>query len=337
MDALREQVPELKYICPRGQLGGFGNDNNVGRNAKVGNYSVYGDYPDLTQIEKLDINVGRFINDHDIEQRRKICVIGQKLVEDLYAPDEEVIGSYIKINGVYFLVVGTFTSSKQGNEAIKDLSTVYIPFTTFQKVFNWGENIGWFALSVKPGFDPYEVEMKIKKVLMARHLLHPDDTRAVGSFNAATESAKFNNLFAGLNFVILIVGMGTLFAGGIGVMNIMLISVAERTKEIGIRKAMGATPANIIGMIVSEAVLITFLSGFIGMACGIGLLELADYMVGVPVQGADEEPSFFRRPEIQSGTAIFSVVVLIVIGTFAGWYPAQRAVNIDPIKALRTE
>lgn len=335
--ALKEQVPELKYVCPRGQLGGYGSDNNVSRNATVGNYTVCGDYPEYIHVQKLKMTEGRFLNYNDINNRKKVCVIGQTLVDELYTEGEEIIGSYIKVQGVFFQVIGTFTTTKQGNEAIGDLKTLYIPFTTFQRVFNWGDIVGWFALSVKPGYDPYEVEQKVKKVLLSRHNISPEDTRAVGSFNAATESAKFSTLFLGINAIILIVGMGTLFSGGIGVMNIMLISVAERTKEIGIRKAMGATPGNILGMVVSEAMVITLISGFIGLAFGIGLIDLLDYLVGVPVQGPESEPSFFRRPEINAGVAIFSVVVLLVIGILAGLYPAAKAVRIDPIKALRTE
>lgn len=337
IDALKEQVPELLYVCPKAQLGGYGSDNNVSRNATVGNYTVCGDYPEFIHIQKLVIQQGRFLNYNDINNQKKVCVIGQTLVDELYAEGEEIIGSYIKVQGVFFQVIGTFTTTKQGNEAIGDLKTLYIPFTTFQRVFNWSDIVGWFALSVKPGYDPYEVEQKVKKVLLSRHNISPEDMRAVGSFNAATVSAKFSILFTGIKLIILIVGMGTLFSGGIGVMNIMLISVAERTKEIGIRKAMGATPGNILGMIVSEAMVITLISGFIGLAFGIGLIDLLDYVIGVPVQGPNSDPSFFRRPEINAGVAIFSVVVLLVIGVLAGLYPAAKAVRIDPIKALRTE
>ncbi len=335
--AIKEQVPELKYVCPRAQLGGYGEENSVGRNVKMGNYTVCGDYPDYIHIQKFDIEQGRFLNDLDVSERRKVCVIGQKLVEELYTPDEEILGSYIKVQGVFFKVVGTFKTMKQGNEAIEEQRTLFIPFTTFQRVFNWGENVGWFALSVKPGYDPDAVEMKVKKILLGRHSIHPDDLRAVGSFNAASEAAKFGNLFLGIDFVILVLGTGTLIAGGIGVMNIMLISVAERTKEIGIRKAMGATPSNILGMIVSESILLTLLSGCLGLAVGVILISITDYVVGVPVASDDGDPSLFRRPEIDSGTAIFSIIVLVVIGTLAGWYPARRAVRIDPITALRTE
>ncbi|CAN5142596.1 ABC transporter permease [soil metagenome] len=335
--ALKEQVPELKYVCARGQLGGYGEENSVGRNKKMGNYTVTGDYPDYIHIQKLLITEGRFINDFDITQRRKVCIIGQTLAEELYEPGEVVMGSYIKVQGIYFQVVGVFNTQRQGQDAIQERRSVFVPFSTFQRVFNWGEKLGYFALSVREGFNPQEVEMKVKKILLARHNINPNDLRAIGSFNAASESAKFSNLFLGINFVIMVLGTGTLIAGGIGVMNIMLISVAERTKEIGIRKAMGATPGNIIGMIVSESILLTLLSGMIGLSIGVIIISLTDYYIGVPTQGADGEPSLFRRPEIESGTAIFSVIVLVIIGTLAGWYPARRAARVDPITALRTE
>lgn len=155
--ALKTQVPELKYICPRGQLGGYGGENSVGRNNKMGNYTVAGDVPDYIHIQKFKIQQGRFLNDLDMEQRRKVCVIGTQLVKELYAPGEEILGSYIKVQGMYFQVVGVFETAKQGHEAIQEQSTLFIPFSTFQRVFNWGEYVGWFALSVRPGHDPQAV------------------------------------------------------------------------------------------------------------------------------------------------------------------------------------
>ena len=335
--AVTQQVPELQHICPRMQLGGFGSDNNVGRGNKTGSYSIYGDYPDFVYIQLLDIKKGRFINPNDMAEKRKVCAIGEMVVQELFKPDEDPIGKYIKIQGVYFKVVGILGTNKQGNEGMEDLTSIFIPFTTCQQAFNWGDKFGWFALSVKPGFNSQVIENKVKDVLKAQHTIHPDDSRAIGSFNAAGTSQKFSNLFLGINFLVSVVGIGTLFAGGVGVMNIMLITVNERTKEIGIRKAMGATPTSIIGMIVQEAVFLTFVAGFMGLALGVLVLNGVDALVGEPTPGMGEEPVFFMHPEIGLPAAIFSISVLLVIGLLSGLYPAIKAVRVDPIKALRTE
>lgn len=336
-EALKAQVPELKYICPRMQLGGYGSENNIGRKDKAGSYSVYGDYPDFIHIQLLDIRQGRFINKADIEDRRKVCVLGEFVVQELFKPGEDPIGDYIKIQGVYFKVVGVFNTNKSGNEAVKDLSSIYIPFTTFQQAFNWGDKLAWFALSVKKGFDSNLAEEKVKEVLRTRHRVNPDDDRALGSFNAARESAKFKRLFGGINFILLIVGVGTLFGGGVGVMNIMLITITERTKEFGIRKAMGATPWTIISMVMQESIFITFLAGFIGLAFGVATINLMDWLAGVPETAGERQFTFFLHPQVQLETAIFSVVALLLVGLFAGFYPSLKATWIDPIKALRTE
>ena len=340
-EALRTQVPELEYICPRMQLGGFGEGNNVSRGIKTGNYSVYGDMPEFRHIQLLDMRIGRFLNPKDIVDKRKVCVIGQMVAQELFEPGEDPIGQYIKVQGVYFKVVGIFGTNKQGREALNDLTSIFIPFSTFQQAFNWGTRLGWYALSVKQGYNSIEVEKKVKSVLMAQHKVNPEDDRAVGSFNAAKESEKFDRLFFGINALIAMVGLGTLFAGGVGVMNIMLITVNERTKEIGIRKAMGATPWSILSMIMQEAVFITFMSGFLGLALGILTLEGVNMLIGEPAPptagGGRGDMTFFLHPEVGFNTAMFAISVLLVIGILAGLYPSLKAVSINPIKALRTE
>lgn len=338
IEALKREVPELKYICPRMQLGGFGSDNNVGRGSKTGSYSIYGDYPEFIHVQLLNLTQGRFINKLDLAEKRKVCAIGEIVVRELFAPGEDPIGKYIKVQGVYFKVIGVFGTNKQGNEAMQDLTSIFIPFTTCQQAFNWGDKFGWFALSVFPQFSSELVEAKVKDVLKAQHSINPADDRAVGSFNAASTSQRFSNLFLGISFLVSVVGIGTLFAGGVGVMNIMLITVNERTKEIGIRKAMGATPFSIISMIVQEAVFLTFVAGFIGLGLGVLTLNGVDALIGDPTTGAPGgEPVFFLHPEIGLPAAVFSIIVLLVIGLLSGLYPATKAVRIDPIKALRTE
>lgn len=340
-EALKTQVPELEYICPRLQLGGWGQGNNVSRGMRSGDYSVYGDYPEFRHIQLLDMRQGRFVNHLDIEEKRKICVIGQMVAQELFTPGEDPIGQYIKIQGVYYKVVGIFGTNKSGREAINDLTSIYVPFSTFQQAFNWGDKLAWYAVSVRQGFNSIEVEKKVKSVLMVQHKVNPEDSRAIGGFNAAKESEKFNKLFMGISFIIALVGLGTLFAGGVGVMNIMLITVNERTKEIGIRKAMGATPWSVLSMIMQEAVFITIMSGFFGLALGVLTLEGVNLLIGEPgppsVGGGRGNMTFFLHPEVGFNTAMFAITVLIIIGILAGLYPSLKAVRIDPIKALRTE
>ncbi len=333
-EAIKAQVPEVDIVAPRIQLGGWRDANNVSRKEKKGNFQVMGDYPEYRSIEVLEILQGRYINHNDLAEKTKVCVLGEQVMAELFQPDENPVGDYIKIKGVYFQVVGTFKSLKsQGEEADHDRRTIFIPYTTFQRAFNFGDKLGWFALTSASGVSAAVAEEKVKQVLYARHKISPDDMRAIGSFNAEEEAKRFMGLFTGIRIFIWLVGLGTLVAGAIGVSNIMLIVVTERTREIGIRKAMGATPASIISMIMQESVFLTFLAGWFGLAAGVGLLELANYLM--IKSGADT--SFFLSPGIEFASAITATVILIITGALAGLMPAMRAVSINPIAALRSD
>jgi putative ABC transport system permease protein len=315
-------------------LGGYGKGNNVSRNDKNGNYSVYGDYPSFRYIQNVAMVKGRFINEADLDDKRKVCVIGQQVYKELFKPTEDPIGSYINIQGIYFKVIGMFRSQKRGQEALQDMSTIFTPFTTFQQAYNLGDDLHWFALTTAPGADPDSAEAKVKRVLQKQHDISPNDDRAVGAFNAQVEAKKFQGLFSGIRAFIWVVGLGTLLAGGVGISNIMLIVVTERTKEIGIRKALGASPLSIISMIVQESVFITFLAGATGMIGGVGILAVLDYFVShAPKDGN----MFFASPVVNFWVAVYATLILLVIGVLAGLMPAIKAVNINPIKALRTD
>ncbi len=328
-----KQLNELDVVSPRMQLGGFQNGNNISRKNKSGNYQVMGDYPDFLKIQALNITNGRFLNPLDIKDSRKVCVIGQQVYKELFEPGEDPVGDYIKIQGVYFGIVGMFTSMKKGDEADRDGQTIFIPFTTFQQAFNRGDRFDWFAITTADGVDAEMAEKKVKTVLASQHKINPEDTRAIGAFNAQKETDKFNGLFAGIGAFIWIVGLGTLIAGAVGVSNIMLIVVSERTKEIGLRKALGAKPIAIISMIVQESVLLTTLAGYFGLVFGVGILEGVNYLM----VEYDMESAFFSNPEVDFSVAVWATVVLIVAGAFAGFMPAVRAASINPIEALRTE
>lgn len=334
--ALVDNIPEIQYIAPRLQgwsRGGNSGDNNVIRGERTGSFNIQGDYPEINYIDPVNITMGRFINDIDIGELRKVAVIGLSVFQEMFEPDENPIGEYIQIKGVYFKIIGMFQSRKNDQQAERENQAIYIPFTTLQKVYNYGDMVGWYSMTARDDIRVEVVENKAKELLKQRHSIHPDDTRAVGSFNMDQEWSKMTNLFTGIRGLVWIVGIGTLLAGVIGVSNIMLIVVKERTKEIGIQRAIGAAPSLIITQIIVEAVFLTTVAGYFGLAIGVGLLELINY--GLSTSGADS--NMFTNPSVDFGKAIWALTILVISGVFAGLIPAQRAISIKPIDALRDE
>jgi putative ABC transport system permease protein len=331
--ALKDNIPEIEYIAPRLQGWGGEGNNNVVRGDRTGGFNIQGDYPEINIIDPVNITSGRFINDIDIKDKRKVAVIGTRVVNELFIPDENPIGEYIQIQGVYFQVIGMFKSKKNDQQADHENQAIYIPFTTLQKVYNYGDMVGWYSITAKENIPVTLVEQKAKELLRQRHTIHPDDDRAVGSFNLEQEWNKMTNLFKGIRGLVWIVGIGTLLAGVIGVSNIMLIVVKERTKEIGIQRAIGATPANIINQIIIESVFLTAFAGYFGLALGVGLLELLNYILN----SSGAEATMFSNPEVDFNAAMKALGILVISGVFAGLIPAKRAVSIKPIDALRDE
>lgn len=325
---IREKVPELQYLSP--MLFGGSNDKNVVRGEKGGSYQVKGCYPEYDLIEKSKIISGRYINDIDIAENRKVCIIGERVYEVLFQTGEDAIGKLVKVNGIYFQVIGV--ARKMSNASIGGSTdeSVILPFSTMQKAFNQGNIIHFLGATSRPGVKVKVVEDKIKETLKSVHQISPDDKEAISSANIEDQFTMFNNLFIGIQALIWIVGLGTLLAGAIGVSNIMLVTVRERTKEIGIRRALGATPQNIIGQVLTESVVLTVLAGIGGIVLGVGLLSA----VGVALSQGDQ---FFKDPQIGFGMAVGSLTILLIIGTFAGSIPAQRAMMIKPIEAIREE
>lgn len=335
IQALRDNIPEIEYLSPK--LQGWSREdgsNNTIRKDKVGAFSIFGDYPQWNKIDPMDIIEGRFINEIDIRDKRKVAIIGTRVRELLFEPDEDPIGEYIQIQGVYFQVVGVFvplnTNINFGGE--KEQS-IFIPFTTLQKTYNYGDVVGWFSITSIDNVPASEVEEKTMKFLAQRHSIHPDDEEAFGHFNLEENFEQMRGLFAGISGLIWIVGIGTLLAGVIGISNIMLVIVKERTKEIGIQRAIGATPWNVMSQIVVESVFLTTIAGYVGLVIGVGLVEAINY--ALIEFGADNE--MFKRPEVDFNVALTSLVILILAGALAGLIPARRAVRIKPIDALRTE
>lgn len=334
IQVLKDNIEELELLSPRLEGNDHRSGNNVVRNDKAGAFSLFGDYPEWNLIDPANIVQGRFINATDIEQKRKVAVIGKRVLEILFEKDEDPLGKYIRINGIYFQVVGVFTPKNANiNFGGDKEQSIHMPFTTMQQAFNYGDIVGWFAMTSKPGVEVNVVERKAIKILKERHKVAPEDDRAIGFFNLAKEFKQMTGLFGGISALIWVVGIGTLLAGVIGISNIMLVIVKERTKEIGIMRALGASPGYIIMQIISESVFLTTLAGYAGMVFGILLIELIDRNLPPP-SGRD---TMFLHPTIDFQVALTALVILVFAGVIAGLIPARKAVSMKPIDALRYE
>ena len=335
IDAIKREVDGLLYVSPRNQLGGFRGSNNVVRGTKTGAYNVYGDYPEFILQQPMDILQGRFINYGDIEAKRKIAVIGEGVIRELYAPGEEVLGSYIKVQGVNFLVVGVYKSiSNMGGDAEESQKQLFIPFTTFQQAFNYGDIVGWMTITANDNTPITDVKENIFELLKNRHTVDPTDERAIGHFDLYKEFKKINGLFWILEVVSYFVGGLILFSGVIGIINIMLIIVKERTQEIGIRRALGATPAVIIKQILTESVVLSLVAGMAGIIFA-SLVLLGVNFALEQAPNANEIP--IVNPSVSFFVVLIALHILVVAGLLAGLIPAITAIKVKPIDALRTE
>ena len=329
--ALR-QLDEIEFMSPRIMMGGRRGGGVVKYGGKVGSFGVAGDSPDFQFVQTPVMMAGRFLDDLDIAERRKVAVIGKGVVEQLYPPGANPIGTYIEVSGVYFQVVGVFDTRQTGEQADRTINSIHVPFTTFQQAFNTGDRVHFFAITGKPHVSASALEQAIRKLLAERHKVHPDDEMAIGSWNAGEMFGKMQALALVINLVLGVAGLMTLAAGVVGVSNIMLISVRERTKELGVRKALGATPFVIVRMIVSEAIVLTVISGYLGMVAGVAVIEAWNWIL--PKLGEDLP---FGPAVISLGVAGAAGAVLVVFGALAGVIPAYHAAKIQPVEALRTE
>lgn len=332
--ALKAALPDLLYVSPRNQLGDFNGSNNVVRGTKTSAFTIYGDYPELIKQQPMDIIKGRFVNQQDITDRRKVAVIGKGVISELYGKEEEAIGSYVKINGINFMVVGVYNSKQQGGNAEQEQKNIFIPFTTFQQAFNYGDKVGWMALTAKDETSITDLKPKILEIIKALHSVNPTDERAVGNFDLYEQFNKVQSLFSILKIIAYFVGTLVLISGVIGISNIMLIVVKERTKEIGIRRALGATPAAIRGQILAESIFLTIISGMLGIAVATGIIALLNMALDSMPPGND---TMFANPSVDLGVVFVALIILVGSGLLAGFIPAQTAINVKPVDALRTE
>jgi putative ABC transport system permease protein len=303
---------------------GEGNKTLVYKN-KNGSFFTRSCMPDHDYLENCKIVEGRFVNNNDIDQVRKVAVIGLPVQEALFVK-ENPIGKYISVDGIPFKVIGTFTDPGRG-----DNDRIYIPVSTMQRAFNGQNklNVIWLSTGDATIEAGNSLADEIKNELARKYQFDPNDANAINVYNNSVEYERIMNMLNGIKLFVWIIGIGTLIAGIVGVSNIMMIAVKERTKEIGVRKAIGATPSSIIGMIIMESVLITSVAGYLGLMAGVGILELAKKFM---------PPSdFFLNPEVNFNIAIAATVLLIIAGGCAGLFPALRAAHINPVIALRDE
>jgi len=333
VEAIKQNVPNLRFVSPRNNLGGYRGSNNVVRGLNTGAFSVYGDYPEFIEQQPMDITLGRFLNYSDINDKRKVAVIGSGVHKTLYDPNEEVVGSYIKINGVSFMVIGIYKKKSNNGDQEEAQKEIFIPFTSFSQAFNMGDRVGWMAITAEDGSSITGLKQQVFDIIKNRHSIHPDDDRAIGHFDLYEEFSKINGLFIALNFVAYFVGILVLLSGIIGISNIMLIVVKERTKEIGIRRAIGATPWSIRSQILLESIFLTIISGMAGIALASGLIALANNIL----DGMDTSDMMFLNPSVNIGVVLVALTILIVSGLLAGLIPAQTAIKVKPVDALRTE
>ncbi len=332
---IRKKAQSVEYISP--MLFGGGGERNIVNGKKSGSYGTRGVYPAHFKIEQQHVLNGRLFNDLDIDNYRKVCIIGKEVYETLFQPNEDPIGQYIRVNGIYFQVVGVIRPKSRASIGGDVESTVFLPFSTMQRAFNQGDNVHFLGCTAKSGYPASVTEEEVKAIIKAAHDVSPTDEKALGSFNIEKEFQMFNNLFVGVDVLIWIVGLGALFSGIIGISNIMLVTVKERTREIGVRRAIGAKPSTIMKQILSESLMLTAIAGIGGMLFGVGILEIIHSSMQNATAASDGEPTMFLPPFVTFSTAIASLIIITVSGVFAGLMPALRALKIKAIDAIRDE
>jgi putative ABC transport system permease protein len=301
-------------------------NNTVTYGKFYGNYELCNVNPDNQYIDEFTIVQGRYLNEVDIKELRKVAVIGKKAFNELFR-GKPALGKYIKISSVPYLVVGVFDAKQD-----RDNNRIYMPITTSQMVFNQGKKVEDISFTVSniSADESQSLETEIRKQYSKRHHFDPDDKQALNIYNNFKEYNQFQTLFNSIQIFIWIIGIGTIIAGIVGVSNIMLIVVRERTREIGIRKAIGASPFSVVAQVMSEAIIITTVAGYVGLVLGVGLLEILRPLF-------NNVDSFFLNPEANFKVAVSATLILIISGTLAGLIPARRAASVKPIEALRDE
>jgi putative ABC transport system permease protein len=320
IEAVKKQIKGIQYVVPRNIR-----TVQVTHEFRSVNEGVYGDYPLLDKVQKKKLVDGRFINQTDIEKRRKVCVLEEMIYKQLFDEDEDPIGQYLVINNINFRIVGMYKKDNMGGGP---QGGIHIPFSTFRQVFNTGDRIGWIMITGKPEYDIAQIESDTKLLLKTLHGVHPEDNKAFGSFNLGEMFQKATGFIYGIEFLTWFVGIATLIAGVFAIGNILLIIVKERTGEIGVRRALGATPWEIKRQIILESVFLTSLAGSLGIIMGGLTLYIVDRFFS---------SDFLLNPTVSIPVILLAVLILVTLGTLIGLIPAQIATQKKPIDALREE
>lgn len=329
--SIRQQIPGISSISSEINMSSVSSTISVTAGAKTGSFGVLGVADKFFSIkEKMQFNDGRRLDPLDAEENRKVVVIGTKVSERLFKKESEAIGKEININGISFKVIGLFYD--KGNRG-RMSERLYVPMSAFKKAFGGGQTVSVISLRAESGVDSIKLEENILNLLRLRHSISPDDINAIYTANKARNAQQSRETFTGLNIFIWMVGIGTLLAGIVGVSNIMIITVKERTREIGIRKALGARPGVIVFNLLMESALVTSVAGYMGLVLGIVILETTEILL----KTFEIELPYLQHPEIDLNIALSALALLIVAGLVAGLMPALRAARIMPIEAMRAE
>jgi len=324
---IKSQIPEVEFITGRYYLSGEFNIEYKGNSLAFDVRSVH---PDHQVLENTIITKGRFLNEIDIKEYRKVCVIGKIVAEDFFNDGKDPIAEYLTIKGTDYKIVGIFRD--EGHES--EMRKIYLPVTTAQRVESANGRLHQIMVTIGDASveESYVIEDKIRKLLAEQHKFALDDNSAIRISNEVEDYQEFQMVFAFIKGFIWFVGIGSIIAGVIGVSNIMLIVIKDRTKEIGIRKALGATPLSIISMVMQEAVFLTSLAGYIGLITGFALVYGMNYLM---IEN-NIELEFFRNPEVDFMTVLTALIFLICCGAFSGLIPAIQAVRINPVTAMKS-
>ena len=329
IERLRRSIPEIDVVA--GNISMWG--NNAIYEDRESECSGRGVPSEYARIEEPRLAYGRYINEVDVAQERKVCVIGKNVYQDLFPDGGDPCGEFIQFGGIWFQVVGVDFSS--GNISINSSAdeSLTIPITVLQKLYNRGDRVDLICMTAKPGFKIKDILARSREILYREHFIDPDDKKASFEINAEELFGIMDNLFKGVNLLIWLVGFGTLLAASIGVSNIMMVTVKERTTEIGIRRAIGATPKMILTQIMSESVLLTMAFGMLGIVFAVMVLSGADAAAQSSMDLVGLQSGF----QVSFGSAMLAVLILTILGLLAGLAPAGRAMNIKPVDAMRED
>ncbi len=330
IDRLRQRVPELDAIAPV-LFGGWGRSNTAYYGDQKTTPRIQGVTPEYASIVSPQMYYGRFINDVDLKEHRKVCVLGKKIYKDLFKEGGNPCGKRIRIDSTYYEVVGVDYNASGGmNFNGRAEEKVTLPLTLVQQTFNRGNQVDLIAVTGRKGVVMSKITPRIRETIARAHYIDPTDEQGAMVFNTEVLFQMLDNLFRGVNFLIWLVGLGTLLAGAIGVSNIMMVTVRERTTEIGIRRAIGATPKMILSQIISESIVLTLVAGMSGILFGVLILQMLE-------MGNTEDGIVAAHFQVGFWTAIFAALVVSAMGVLAGLAPAARAMSIKPVDAMRDE